>query len=212
MHNKHIEKLLKRYPVLEEVKEDIYLSFKLIRDGFSQKGTLFLCGNGGSASDSEHIAGELLKSFLLPRKVTDQQFKEQLENRFGTEGTDILTKLQNGLKTVSLTSHPAFITAYSNDVDAEYIFAQQLYVLAEPGDVLFGISTSGNSKNVYRALQVASAIGLKTVLLTGKGGGKGSLISDVTIKVPLSETYEIQELHLPVYHTLCIMLEEYFYG
>jgi D-sedoheptulose 7-phosphate isomerase len=212
MFEKHLKKLVSKYPLLKENINDINLTFNIIKESFENGGTLFLCGNGGSAADSEHIAGELLKSFLLPRKIDDPDFKSKIENKFADDSLDILNKLQKGLKTISLTSHPALITAYSNDVDAEYIFAQQLYVMAKPGDVLLGISTSGSSKNVYRALQVASGIGMKKILLTGALGGKGAFISDCSIKVPLTETYEIQECHLPIYHTLCIMLEEYFYG
>ena len=212
MFENHLKKLVLKYPALKEIIDDISLSFTIIKDSLENGGTLFLCGNGGSAADSEHIAGELLKSFMLPRKIDDIDFKNKIEKKFKDDSEDILNKLQKGLRTLSLTSHPALITAYSNDVDAEYIFAQQLYVMARPGDVLLGISTSGGSKNVYRALQVATGIGVKKILLTGASGGKGALISDCSIKVPLTETYEIQEYHLPIYHTLCIMLEEYFYG
>ena len=212
MSKKHLNKLILRYPILKKTVDDINLAFDVIKESFEKGGTLFLCGNGGSASDSEHIAGELLKSFLLPRKINDIDFKRRIEENFANDSKDILNKLQKGLRTISLTSHPSLITAYSNDVDAEYIFAQQLYVMGKPGDVLLGISTSGNSKNVYRAFQVSSGIGMKSILLTGVSGGDGSLITDCSIKVPLKETYEIQECHLPIYHTLCIMLEEYFYG
>jgi D-sedoheptulose 7-phosphate isomerase len=212
MLEKHLEKLVLKYPVLKNTIDDINLSFITIKESLKNGGTLFLCGNGGSAADCEHIAGELLKSFLLPRKIDDLAFKSRIEEKFANDSNDISGKLQKGLRTISLTSHPALITAYSNDVDAEYIFAQQLYVMARPGDVLLAISTSGNAKNVYRALQVASGIGIKTILMTGISGGNGALISDCSIKVPLKETYEIQECHLPIYHTLCIMLEEYFYG
>ena len=210
MHTKHLEKLVSRYPVLQKVQESINLTFNIIKKSYESGGTLFLCGNGGSAADSEHIAGELLKSFLLPRKIDDSKFINNIKNKFNEDSEHILNKLQKGLKTISLTSHPALITAYSNDVDAEYIYAQQLYVLSKPGDILLGISTSGNAQNVYRAMQVASAAGVKTILLSGKTGGKCSEIADHSIIVPCYETYEIQELHLPIYHTLCIMLEEYF--
>ena len=171
MYKKNLDKLVLKYPVLKETVYDINVAFNTIKESYKNNGTLFLCGNGGSAADSEHIAGELLKSFLLPRKIDDIGFMDKITSNFPEDSSAILNKLQQGLKTVSLTSHPAFLTAYSNDVDAEYIFAQQLYVLAGKNDVLFGISTSGNSKNVYRAFQVAKGLGLKTILLSGKSGG-----------------------------------------
>ena len=208
----HLDKLIKEYPLLKNIRYDIKEAFSIIKDSFIKNNTLFLCGNGGSASDSEHIAGELLKSFLISRKVTNSDFKSTIVKKFGNSGNEIIERLQEGLRTISLTSHPAFITAFANDVDPEYIFAQQLYVLAKSGDVLFGLSTSGNAKNVYKAFQVAAGLNLKTILLTGENGGRCLELADVAIKVPLKETYKIQEYHLPIYHSLCIMLEEYFYG
>ena len=165
----------------------------------------------GSASDADHISGELLKGFLLKREISDK-IKEDLKANFGEEGNFIGERLQNGLKAISLTGHPALSTAFANDVDSSLIFAQQLYALGSSGDVVIGLSTSGNADNVLKCFQVAKVKGIKTILLGGKDGGKCGKIADVSIIVPENETYMIQELHLPIYHTLCIMIEDYFYG
>lgn len=211
MTSKYLTSLLSRYKELSSLKTDIIEVFEIIKECYKKEGTLFVCGNGGSAADSEHIVGELMKGFVLPRNVKNDNIKSKLERLYGDDGVLLSKSLQMGLRAISLMSHPSLYSAFANDVNAEMAFAQQLYVLAKPGDVLFAISTSGNAGNVLRAIQVASVIGVRTILLTGMHGGKGWKIADKTIKVPENETYKIQEYHLPIYHTLCLMLEEYFY-
>ncbi|MCP4178406.1 MAG: SIS domain-containing protein [bacterium] len=212
MDNKYLDGFFQRFNELLYLKNDIQNAFSILKTCFELNSTLFVCGNGGSAADSEHIVGELMKGFLLPRKLKDKKLINKLDDKFGNEGKNIAGYLQNGLRTISLTSHPGLSTAYSNDVSSEMVFAQQLYVLSKPNDVLLAITTSGNSKNVLKAVQLASVLGIKIILLTGESGGKCSEIADCSIKVPSSETYKIQEYHLPIYHILCIMLEDYFYG
>lgn len=212
MTNKYLASLFTRYKKLSFLKADITEAFEIIKKCYKKEGTLFICGNGGSAADSEHIVGELMKGFILPRRITDINLRKNLVKKFGNEGEFIVDKLQNGLRAISLLSHLSLNSAYSNDVSAEMIFAQPLYVMSKPGDVLIAISTSGNSKNVLKAVQLASVINVKTILLTGNNGGKCAELADCSIKVPENETYKIQEYHLPIYHSLCLMLEEYFYA
>jgi D-sedoheptulose 7-phosphate isomerase len=212
MDNEYLDGFFKRFNELEYLRDDIQNAFSILKTCFELNSTLFVCGNGGSASDSEHIVGELMKGFLLPRKVKDKKLIDSLNNKFGNDGESIVGYLQNGLRAVSLTGHPGLSTAYSNDVSSEMVFAQQLYVLSKTNDILLAITTSGNSKNVLRAVQLASALGRKIILLTGESGGKCAEIADCSIKVPSKETYKIQEYHLPIYHILCMMLEDYFYG
>ena len=212
MINYYLTELLEKYNELHVVKSEILQVFHILKDCFINNGVLFVCGNGGSAADAEHIVGELMKSFMISRKLKNKRFIDKTKELFGNESEQILPFLQEGLRAVSLTGHPSLSTAFSNDVKAEIVFAQQLYVLAKHGDVFLGISTSGNSSNVFRALQVAKAMELKTVILTGENGGKCAKIADCSIKAPSGIVYRIQEYHLPIYHTLCLMLEEYFYG
>lgn len=203
--------LIRRYPAITDLKENVRAAYELILESLKNGGTVFTCGNGGSASDSEHIAGELLKGFILKREVKNE-LKTQFFDKFGDDGLKLANKLQYGLRAISLTSHPAFITAFANDVDADLIFAQQLFGLGRKGDVLIAISTSGNSANVYNSILTASVMGIKTILLTGKVGGRCAGLVDVALKMPETEAYKIQEYHLPIYHTLCLMIEDYFYG
>ncbi|HJO94242.1 MAG TPA: SIS domain-containing protein [Victivallales bacterium] len=212
MDNKDLNGFFQRFDELLYLKNDIKNAYSILKKCFELNSTLFVCGNGGSAADSEHIVGELMKGFLLPRKIKNKDLIGRLNDKFGKDGESITEYLQDGLRTISLTGHPGLSTAYSNDVCSEMVFAQQLYVLSRPNDVLLAITTSGNSKNVLRAVQLASASGMKIILLTGKSGGKCAEIADCSIKVPSTETYRIQEYHLPIYHILCIMLEDYFYG
>jgi D-sedoheptulose 7-phosphate isomerase len=207
----NISELFTSFPLLKEIEHQILNAYQIIRQAYEFDKTLFVCGNGGSASDAEHMVGELMKNFLLERKHSET-FEKLVFSSYGNKGSKILDKLQPGFKAISLLSHPSFISAYSNDVDSEYIFAQQLFVLASSSDVLVVFSTSGNSKNVYRALQIAEILGLKTILITGANGGKCAQIANCSIKVPVNETFRIQEYHLPIYHSLCAMLEEHFYG
>lgn len=170
-----------------------------------------ICGNGGSAADSEHIVAELMKSFLRRRPISSEHVA-QLEKADQAQGKSIATRLQGTLAAVSLASPVSLTTAIANDIDFEMIFAQQVYGLGRPGDVLLGISTSGNSKNVLNAVIVARAFGLKTIVLTGRSGGALAPKADVAIKVPADNIAEIQELHLPVYHWLSTELEEIFFA
>ncbi len=209
--NKNLKILLNNYPKLVIIKNDINSAFNLLVELFSKNGTLFVAGNGGSAADAEHIVGELMKSFVLPRKVDDELKKEFLNN-YGDEGKELADKLEMGFKAISLNGHPALSSAFLNDVDGTMTFAQQLFILGDSEDIMLGISTSGNAENVAKAFQVAKIKGLKTILLTGKDGGICKKLADCVIKIPENETYLIQESHLPVYHTLCLMVEDYFYG
>lgn len=204
--------LLIRYPVLQEQKEAIWKTFELIAESFSHRGKLLVAGNGGSAADAEHIVGELMKGFAKHRELSsDKQLYLRLEEMEPGTGRQILGKLQGALPAIALTGHLALTTAYANDVDPLYGFAQQVYGYGNQEDVLLGISTSGNSRNVLYACMVAKAKGMKVAGLSGNDGGRLREFSDVLIGVPGTEVYEIQELHLPVYHCLCLMLEERFF-
>lgn len=207
----HLDLLVKRYPVLVPLKEDIYTAYTMLRDCYTAGGKLLLAGNGGSCADAEHIVGELMKGFKLPRKL-NLELSERLVQADTERGAILATCLQQGLPAIALTSHPALNTAFMNDVDGALMFAQQLGVLGCPGDVFLAISTSGNSKNVYDACVMARAKGMKIIALSGKVGGRLKNIADLSLIMPVEETYMIQELHLPVYHCLCLMLEEHFFG
>lgn len=205
-----LEELIERYPVLEPVKEDIWNVYKLMEECYAGGGKVLIAGNGGSSADAEHIVGELMKGFKKPRSVT-AEFAEKLREADGERAEELIQKLQGGLPAISLSSHPALCTAYLNDVDGNLITAQQVYGYGKEGDVLLGISTSGNAKNVMFAVAVAKAKGMKVAALTGNNGGKLGKAADVAVIVPEPETYRIQELHLPIYHVLCLMLEERFF-
>lgn len=206
-----IKTLIDTYPDLSVCGQDLEGAFELLKSVYQQKGKLLICGNGGSAADSEHIAGELMKGFISKRPIPDKM-RQRFTDLFPEDGDFLADNLQGALPTISLVSHSALVTAFINDVSAETVFAQQVYGYGQRGDALLAISTSGNSANVVRAVQVAKALELKTIGLTGEDGGKLSGLCDVTIKVPKKETHRIQELHLPVYHALCIALEEAFFG
>ena len=207
---KYLEELVERYPVLDAVKDDVRKAYELLEACYEQGGKLLIAGNGGSCADAEHIVGELMKGFVKRREVTDS-FAECLRNADEVRGAELAKKLQGGLPAIALTGHAGLSTAYLNDVDGDLIFAQQTYGYGRPGDVLIGISTSGNAKNVMYAMTVAKALGMKTIGLTGKDGGALKREADVSVVVPETETFKIQELHLPVYHALCLMLEERFF-
>ena len=207
--NKHAELLFDRFPELREESENFHYIYSILKNLFVKRKTLFICGNGGSASDGEHITGELLKSFILKRKPSEE-VKAAFEKELGDE--NILDKLQPGLRAISLNNHQSLSSAYINDVDPLMVYAQQLFVLGEKGDVLLGISTSGNAKNIYNAFKVARASGITTILLTGQTQGLCEKYADAILRAPSMITYRIQEYHLPMYHTLCMMLEEEFYG
>ncbi len=208
---KHIELLMERYPTLEVCKQDIINAYLIMEECYERGGKLLVAGNGGSAADSEHIAGELMKRFKIQRPVSDEYAKKLVEID-PERGPDLAKNLERSLMAIPLVAHEALTTAYINDVDGLGVFAQQLMGFGREGDVFLGISTSGNSKNIMNATVVARASGIKVIGLTGAKGGELVTVSDVAIKVPETETYMIQELHLPVYHCLCLMLEDRFFG
>jgi D-sedoheptulose 7-phosphate isomerase len=209
--NSHLQLLQTKYPDLKECLPDIQQAFSLLETCYRYHGKVLVAGNGGSAADSEHIVGELMKGFMLKRPVP-QSFRQHFTQLFPEEADEVCNGLQGALPAISLVSHSALMTAYANDVASDMVFAQQVYGYGKEGDVFLGLSTSGNSRNIIRALQVAKAKGMKTVGLTGSAGGKMKALCDVTITVPFDRTPDIQERHLPIYHTLCIMLEEVFFG
>lgn len=207
----HLDLLMERYPILLSVKEQIAESFEVICRCYEAGGKLIVGGNGGSCADAEHIVGELMKGFVLRRKLDDGMCGalQAVDPELGKELAD---SLQGGLPAIALSSHPGLNTAFLNDVNGEMMYAQQLNALGGPKDVFLGISTSGNAKNVQYAAITAKAKSMKVVALTGKNGGKLDKYADVNMIMPSKETYQIQELHLPVYHCLCLMLEEHFFG
>ena len=196
---KHIDLLIERYPKLEVCKEDIISGYELLEECYTKGGKLLIAGNGGSAADSEHIAGELMKRFKTPRPIPNE-LKEKLVEIDPVRGENLSKNLERPLMAISLVAHEALTTAYINDVDGLGVFAQQLYGYGKEGDVFLGISTSGNSKNIMNATVVARALGLEVLGLTGKSGGELNEVSNICVKVPETETYMIQELHLPIYH------------
>ena len=204
------EELFQRYPALEVCRNEIWKAYEIIKASYENGGKLLIAGNGGSAADSEHIVGELMKGFVKPRKLSDE-FVSKLKNVDEHMGEELGEKLQGALPAIALVDHVALSTAYLNDVDPLLGFAQQINGYGDEDDVFLAISTSGNSKNILYSCTIAKAKGMKVVGLTGKDGGKLKDMSDVAIIVPESETFKIQELHLPVYHCLCLMLEETFY-
>lgn len=208
---KHIDLLMERYPVLEPVKQEIIDAYLVMEECYEHDGKMLIAGNGGSAADSEHIAGELMKRFKTPRPVSPEM-AERLKSIDPIRGENLAKNLERGLMAIPLVAHEALSTAYINDVDGLGVFAQQLFGFGRPGDVFLGISTSGNSKNVMSATVVARALGIKVIGLTGAKGGELASVADVAVKVPETETYMIQELHLPVYHCWCLMLEDKYFG
>jgi len=207
----HLNHLIDRYPKLIVCREDIMKAYDLLEEAYSSGRKLLVCGNGGSASDSEHIVGELMKEFKLKRKVYSDH-AAVLKEIDPELGQTLVEHLQGALPAISLTGHSSLQTAYMNDAVPELVFAQQVNGYGKPGDVFLGISTSGNSKNVLYAAVNAKAKGLKVIGLTGAKENKLMKYADVCIRVPETETYKIQELHLPVYHCLCLMLEDHFFG
>ncbi len=188
--------LYEKYPALKVCREDIEKALELMLDTYRNGGKVLVCGNGGSAADSEHIVGELMKGFLSKRPVTDERIPEKMRGN-----------LQGSLPAISLPSQSAILSAFINDVDPEMMYAQLVYGYAKENDLLIGLSTSGNSKNVVNAIEVARSMGMKTLSLTGEKESRMSALSDVTIRVPETETYKVQEYHLPVYHYLCAEVE-----
>ena len=207
---RYLTELSERYPVLKQTENDIKASYEIIREAYENGGKLLIAGNGGSCADAEHIVGELMKGFVKKRPVSEEM-KEALEKADPVRGKELSEKLQGGLPAIALVDHAALSTAFANDVDGMLSYAQQVNGYGKPGDVFLGISTSGNAENVMYAAVTAKAKGMKVVGLTGKDGGKLAGIADAAVIVPEMETYKIQELHLPVYHALCLMLEHRFY-
>ncbi len=205
-----MSELYTRYPSLNPCKEDIENAIKTIIACYENGGKLLLCGNGGSAADSLHIAGELMKGFLKKRPMSEEKRAEMKKN--APEIPDeILDKLQEGLPAIALMDSAALFTAFLNDVDPDLVYAQGVNAMGREGDVLIAISTSGNAKNCHAAALTAKAIGMKVISLSGEGGGKLAGTADVAIRVPEKETFKVQELHLPVYHELCARTEAHFY-
>lgn len=208
---KYINLLVERYPSLDFVKDDIVAAYLLMEEAYENGGKLLVAGNGGSAADAEHIVGELMKGFKLSRKL-EAGFAEQLVAENVELGGILAENLQGALPAIALDGHPALSTAYMNDCEPLLCFAQQINGYGKPGDVFLGISTSGNSKNMLFAATTAHAKGMKVIGLTGAKDSKLMDMSDVCIKAPQTETYMIQELHLPIYHCLCLMLEDKFFA
>ena len=195
-----MDNIFERFPDLKCCEKDIEQGLTLIIETYKNNGKVLVCGNGGSAADCEHIVGELMKGFLCKREVCDERLSSELKEN-----------LQGALPAISLCSQTGLMTAFNNDLDPDYVFAQQVYGYGRENDVLIAISTSGNSKNVLKAVEVANCIGVKTLALTGCCGGKIKDMATVTICVPSDETYKIQEYHLPIYHFLCGKVEEEFF-
>lgn len=206
-----LNRLVIRFPELKELNNNIEYAINLISDCYRNGGKVLICGNGGSASDSEHIVGELMKGFLLPRKLSNSG-QEKLKEMFPETAEYLINNLQQALPTISLVSQTSLQTAFANDNAPDLSFAQQVLGYGNKNDILISISTSGNSKNVLYASQIAKFKEMKVVSLTGNTGGKLKSLSDVLINVPSDETFIIQEYHLPVYHVICACLENEFFG
>ncbi len=207
---KILDELLERYTSLVGQRENIIGVYKILEESYSGGGKLLVAGNGGSAADSEHIVGELMKAFIKSRKL-DTTLQDKLKSVDKKLGEVLADNLQGTLPAIAVTGHVGLSTAYLNDCSPLLAFAQQVNGFGNVGDVFLGISTSGNSENILYALVTARAKGMKTVGLSGRDGGRMKEFCDEIIIVPEKETFKIQELHLPVYHALCLMLEERFF-
>ena len=205
-----LNELIDRYPCLESCKEQLLLSVNALIACYTSGGKVMSCGNGGSCADADHIVGELMKGFLKKRPLPESQ-KQAMKASYPDLDDGILAQLQAGLPALSLCTSTALNTAFCNDVDPELIYAQAVLGLGKPGDILVGLSTSGNAKNVCAAAKVAKAMGITVIGLTGSKGGALREIADICICVPETETFKVQELHLPVYHYLCAATEAHFF-
>ncbi len=205
-----LKDLVSRYPSLKGLSVDLEKTVSILVECHKADKKILICGNGGSAADSEHISGELLKGFMLKRSCDENDKK--LFEKYGEDGERLSKFLQHGIKAIPLPSLSSAMTAYMNDMDSDLVYAQLTFALGGKADVLLAISTSGNSKNTYFAILVAKSLGMKTIGLTGKLGGKMNELCDVCIKAPEDQTYRVQELHLPIYHFLCLALEEEIFG
>ena len=208
---RHVDVLMERYPELEESRNDIIEAYEILKESYENGGKLLVAGNGGSAADSEHIVGELMKGFEKARTL-DEGYQTKLKEVDTELGEVLATNLQGALPAIALDGHLALTTAYMNDCEPLLCFAQQVNGYGQQGDVFLGISTSGNSKNILFAAVTAKAKGMKVIGLTGKKDSKLSQLADITIHSSQTRTYMIQEQHLPIYHCLCLMVEETFYG
>ncbi len=208
--NKYVDMLVEKNPTLCSCKEDINKAIEKIIECYKNGGKLLLCGNGGSAADSTHIVGELMKGFLKKRPVDADLAGKLMANNPAVDA-ELISKLQCGLPAVNLCESASLITAYCNDVDPHYIFAQQVFGLGKKGDVLIGLSTSGNAQNVNHAAKIAKALGMTVIGMTGEKGGLLNENADICIKAPENETYLVQEKHLPIYHAICAAVEEHFF-
>lgn len=202
---KLLKDLIRRYPELKDCEPEIDKSFQTLVKCFSNSNRLYIIGNGGSAADALHIVGELTKSFVLNRKL-DSEFVNK------SDDVELISNLQGAFPAFALVENSALTTAYANDCSADFVFAQQVYAYTRKNDCVLGISTSGNSKNIVYAIETAKIRGAYTIAMTGLSGGRLKDICDICICVPETETYKIQEFHLPIYHTICLMLESYFWG
>lgn len=205
-----LERLVDRYPELASCVGDVEQAYETMRESYRRGGKALICGNGGSAADAEHIAAELMKGMLKPRPLP-VEMRAQLLAVSPERGGYLAQHLQGGLPAISLVSHTSLLTAYANDVAADMAFAQQVYVYGAAGDVVLALSTSGNSANILHGLEVARALDVRTIGITGETGGQLTPLCDVCIRVPCADTVAVQERHLPIYHALCIMLEEEFF-
>lgn len=208
--NQILENLIRRYPNLTVVSRDVEAALHILVESLSTGGKVLICGNGGSAADAEHIVGELMKSFVVRRPLHDK-LKKSLIDTSKELGLKLADSLQGTIPAVSLVHSVALNSAFSNDVDPQMVFAQQVLGYGSPTDILWGISTSGNAVNVTYAAITAKAKGMKVIGMTGTDGGMLKQYCDVCIKVPENETYLVQELHLPIYHAICMMLEHAFW-
>lgn len=206
----YLDELIGRYPVLKTVRPEIQAAYEILEDCYAGGGKLLVAGNGGSCADAEHIVGELMKGFVK-RRALSEEMQENLKQAGGAKGEELARSLQGCLPAIALTGHAGLSTAFLNDVNGEMIYAQQVNGYGQKGDVLLGISTSGNAKNIEYACIMAKAKGMKVIGLTGRDGGRLKECADAAIVAPETETFKIQELHLPIYHVLCLMLEERFF-
>lgn len=207
---RYLDELIDRYPSLAPIRGEIERAYGILRDCFASGGKLLIAGNGGSCADSEHIVGELMKGFVKRRELSGD-VKQALLDADPELGAELAGKIEQGLPAIALTGHSGLTTAFSNDVDGKLAFAQQVSGYGREGDVFLGITTSGNSANVLAAAVMAKARGMKVIGLAGRDGGRIKEKADVCIIAPERETFKIQELHLPIYHALCLMLEEHFF-
>lgn len=207
-----LNNLLERYPKLVWCKDSIESAGEIMVNTYKNGGKILVCGNGGSSSDAEHIVGELMKGFMSRRPMNEGEIQRFVDALGEESAKPFINKLQGSLPAIALTAQSGILSAFANDVDADFVYAQLVYGYAKKEDLVIGISTSGNSKNVVNAIQTARALGVKSISLTGKKESLMSKISTVTIMAPETETYKVQELHLPVYHYLCSYVENNVFG